>query len=400
MKTLKLFSLALIMMVLYSANLFSQVQFSAEVKNQAYVPLDPTYGDCVYFDVYLTDNNPAPGHPDSLFLANADFKFTFNVGNFTSPAIEYVASSALLYNRYQVPPILTYELGISPAFVSPNVLSISINPPTFTSQLQFNQRVARIDGTPNKNKLGQFVVYQANPTGSFGLLWKTGVGGTAITSFAPTTPWNSSNVTAGATLLIPPDLPMPIELTSFTGNVVNKRDVTLNWNTANETNNKGFDIERKLSTSENWVKIGYLDGKGTTTVPTSYKFEDRKLNTGKYNYRLKQMDYNGNYEYYDLNGVIEVGVPSKYDISQNYPNPFNPTTKIDYDLPYDSKVTMKLYDISGREVMTMISGQKTAGYYTESFNLSRLSSGAYFYRITANGNGQDYTMTKKLMLVK
>ena len=194
--------------------------------------------------------------------------------------------------------------------------------------------------------------------------------------------------------------PMPIELSSFTGNVVNKRDVTLNWNTASETNNKGFEIERKLASSESWVKAGYIDGKGTTTVPTSYKFEDRKLATGKYSYRLKQIDYNGNYAYYNLNGVIEVGVPGKYDLSQNYPNPFNPTTKIDYDLPYDSKVTMKLYDMGGREVMTLVSGQRTAGYYTETMNLSHLSSGAYFYRITANGNGQDYTMTKKLMLVK
>ena len=192
--------------------------------------------------------------------------------------------------------------------------------------------------------------------------------------------------------------PMPIELSSFTANVANKRDVILSWNTASETNNKGFDIERKLG--DNWVKAGYIDGKGTTTVPTSYKFEDRKLATGKYSYRLKQIDYNGNYAYYNLNGIIEVGVPGKYDLSQNYPNPFNPTTKIDYDLPYDSKVTMKLYDMGGREIMTLVSGQRTAGYYTETVNLSHLSSGAYFYRISANGNGQDYTMTKKLMLVK
>ena len=194
--------------------------------------------------------------------------------------------------------------------------------------------------------------------------------------------------------------PMPIELTSFTGNVANKRDVTLNWNTASETNNKGFDIERKLSTSETWTKVGYIDGKGTTTIPTSYRFNDLKLSTGKYNYRLKQIDYNGNFAYYNLSSVIEVGVPNKYDLSQNYPNPFNPTTKIDYDLPFDSKVTMKLYDMSGREVMNLVSGQMSAGYYTGTFNMSNLSSGAYFYRITANGNGQDFVMTKKLMLVK
>jgi hypothetical protein len=194
--------------------------------------------------------------------------------------------------------------------------------------------------------------------------------------------------------------PMPIELTSFTGNVGNKRDITLNWNTATETNNKGFDIERKTITTETWSKVGYIDGKGTTTTPTSYRYEDRNLNTGKYNYRLKQMDYNGNFKYYDLNGLIEVGVPNKYDLSQNYPNPFNPTTKIDFDLPFDSKVSMKLFDMSGREVMTLVNDQRTAGYYTVTFNMSNFSSGAYFYRINAEGSGQNYVMTKKMMLIK
>ena len=404
MKTLKLLSLAFIMMVLFSANLFSQnPTYTVEVKNQI-LDLGGTYGygSAVLFDVYLTDNSVVPSHPDSLFLANADFKFTFNVANFTiNPldAIAIVPGSTSLWTRTGAAATL-YESNMSPAFVNPNILSISVAPPAFTTQALFNSRVARIDGTPNHNKLGQFVVYTANPSGSFGLLWKTGVGGTAITSFSPVNPWNSSNVTAGATLTIPPDLPMPVELTSFTGNIVNKRDVTLNWNTATETNNKGFDIERKLVTSETWSKVGYMDGKGTTTVPTSYRFEDRKLNTGKYDYRLKQIDYNGNIEYYDLNGVIEVGVPTKYDVSQNYPNPFNPTTKIDYDLPFNSKVTMKLYDMSGREVMTLVNDQLTAGYYTGTYNMSNLSSGAYFFRITANGNGQNFVATKKMMLIK
>ena len=397
MKTLKLIKLVLIIaVVLFNTNLFSQVLFTAEVKNQTLVPADPTYGNCVYFEVWLTENAGSSG---PLYLANADFAFNFNVVNFTTPIIEYIGSSAALFNSLGAATTF-YEAGISPAFVSPDKLVISIQPPTFTTQAQFNARVAMIDATPNKHKLGQFVVYTCNMTGSMGLLWKSGVGGTAITSFAAVSPWNSSNVTAGGTYVIPPDLPMPVELTSFTGNVANKRDITLNWNTATETNNQGFDIERKLSTTETWAKVGYIAGKGTTTAPTSYRFEDRKLNTGKYNYRLKQMDFNGNIEYYDLNGLIEVGVPTKYDISQNYPNPFNPTTKVDFDLPFASKVTMKLYDMSGREVMTLVNDERTAGYYTEIFNMSNLSSGAYFYRINANGNGQNFVMSKKLMLIK
>jgi hypothetical protein len=191
---------------------------------------------------------------------------------------------------------------------------------------------------------------------------------------------------------------MPVELSSFTANVIS-RDVKLNWTTATETNNAGFEIQ-KYTQNDNWTKVGYISGYGTKTTPTSYTFEDKKLNTGKYNYRLKQTDYNGNFEYFNLTGEIEIGVPNKFDISQNYPNPFNPTTKIDFNLPYDSKVSMKLYDISGREVMALVNETKAAGYYTVQMNGNNLSSGMYFYRIVAEGNGQNFISTKKLILIK
>ncbi len=192
--------------------------------------------------------------------------------------------------------------------------------------------------------------------------------------------------------------PLPVELFSFISNVIS-RDVKLNWTTASELNNAGFEILRSAQ-NDNWVKVGYITGNGTKTTPTNYIFEDKKLNTGKYNYRLKQIDYNGNFEYHNLASIVEVGVPNKFALSQNYPNPFNPSTKIDFDLPYDSKVSMKLYDISGREVMTLINETKTAGYHTVLMKGNNLSSGMYFYRIIAEGNGQKYVSTKKAMLIK
>jgi len=192
---------------------------------------------------------------------------------------------------------------------------------------------------------------------------------------------------------------MPVELTSFAASIFG-RDVKLNWVTATETNNSGFEIQRSMQNENNWEKVGFVKGNGTKTTPTNYSFEDKNLNTGKYNYRLKQIDYNGNFEYFNLAGEVEIGVPKKFDISQNYPNPFNPTAKIDFDLPYDSKVSMKLYDISGREVMTLVNEQKSAGYYTVQMNGNNLSSGMYFYSIMAEGNGQKYVMTKKAVLIK
>ncbi|HRE41668.1 MAG TPA: choice-of-anchor J domain-containing protein [Ignavibacteria bacterium] len=196
---------------------------------------------------------------------------------------------------------------------------------------------------------------------------------------------------------------LPVELVSFTS-LVERNNVKLNWSTATEINNSGFEIERKGGLNESWVKLGFIDGFGNTNEIKNYNYNDRNLNTGRYNYRLKQIDYNGNFEYYDLSSEVTVGVPDKYDLSQNYPNPFNPVTKINYDLPFDSRVMMKVYDITGREVFTLVNEQKPAGYYTVQFDAGlsgSLASGVYFYKLIANGlNGQEFVLTKKIMLVK
>lgn len=194
------------------------------------------------------------------------------------------------------------------------------------------------------------------------------------------------------------DAPLPVQLASFNASV-DKRNVNLKWSTSTETNNKGFEIERK-EIAGIWSKIGYVDGNGNSTTVKNYSFEDRNLTTGKYNYRLKQIDNNGNYEYHALSKVVEVGIPTKFDLSQNYPNPFNPVTKIDFALPLDAKVSIKIYDMTGREVKTIVNEQRTAGYYTVQFNGSDLSSGVYFYRIMTKSSGADYIMTKKMVLVK
>jgi hypothetical protein len=192
---------------------------------------------------------------------------------------------------------------------------------------------------------------------------------------------------------------LPVELASFTSSV-NKNTVALAWSTARETNNQGFDIERAVVGTTDFSKVGYVAGNGTVTETKNYTYSDRVSAPGHYSYRLKQIDFNGNVEYFVLNGEVEVGIPSVYAVSQNYPNPFNPSTKIDYDIPYDGKVSILLYDISGREVGKLVNEVKTAGYYTVQFNASNLSSGMYFYRITATGNSQNFVQTKKMVLIK
>ncbi|MCX7833687.1 MAG: hypothetical protein N2490_05705, partial [Ignavibacteria bacterium] len=193
--------------------------------------------------------------------------------------------------------------------------------------------------------------------------------------------------------------PLPIELKSF-NYLVNGRDVKLTWQTEKENNNYGFEVERKKG-NEPWQKLGFIPGRGNSYNPTSYIFEDKKLNSGKYNYRLKQIDVNGNYNYFELNGTVEIALPTKYELSQNYPNPFNPVTKIDYALPVDGKVNIIIYDMLGREIKKLVNEQQQAGFYTIEFNGSSIASGTYIYRITVEGiNGSKFVMSKKMVLVK
>jgi len=185
---------------------------------------------------------------------------------------------------------------------------------------------------------------------------------------------------------------LPVELTSFTA-ALNKNEVNLKWQTATETNNYGFEIERKTESS--WQKIGFVEGNGTSNSTKEYSFADNKLVGGtKFQYRLKQIDSDGKYEY---SKVIEVeNIPTEYALYQNYPNPFNPTTKMRYQLPVGSKVVIKIYNILGSEVMELVNEQKESGVYEIEFNAETLSSGTYIYRIVT-GN---FVQTKKMILLK
>ncbi|MBS1492629.1 MAG: T9SS type A sorting domain-containing protein [Bacteroidetes bacterium] len=189
-------------------------------------------------------------------------------------------------------------------------------------------------------------------------------------------------------------LPLPVEISSFTSTVVNN-SVTLNWNTVMEENNSGFDIERSFFGGD-WSKIGFAAGNGTVNAPQSYSFIDKGLNTGRYSYRLKQIDYNGNYKYYELQNEVVIGIPTKFALMQNYPNPFNPATIINYQLAVNSFVSLKVYDVTGKEVMNVINENQTAGYYTVSFNSAGLSSGTYFYKLTTD----NFSDVKKMVVIK
>ncbi len=191
---------------------------------------------------------------------------------------------------------------------------------------------------------------------------------------------------------------VPVELTSFMATVL-KNNVTLLWSTATETNNMGFEVERQ-ATNGSYEKIGFVTGNGTTTERKEYAFTDAGLASGKYNYRLRQVDFDGTSEY--SNAVeADVNLPSEYNLAQNYPNPFNPSTSIEFALKSDAKVSMRLFDALGQEVRTILSGNYTTGNYKIDFNAAGLNSGVYFYTIDASGvDGSKFTATRKMILMK
>jgi hypothetical protein len=193
--------------------------------------------------------------------------------------------------------------------------------------------------------------------------------------------------------VFPFDQSIPVELVSFTAELIDD-NVLLKWITATETNNSGFEIERKQYDS-GWEEIGFVAGHGTTTEIQHYTFTDNDVNPGKYQYKLKQIDYDGTFEYSHI-VEVEILFVNEFSLSQNFPNPFNPSTKIEYSIPQASQVRIKVFDILGNEIETIVNEEKTAGTYELTWYAENLPSGVYFYQLQA---GQ-HTAVKKMLLLK
>ena len=197
--------------------------------------------------------------------------------------------------------------------------------------------------------------------------------------------------------------PIPVELISFNGKAVGP-DILLNWITATETNNRGFEIERKETGEKTgqWETISFIKGNGTTAESKLYSYIDKNVAAGNYQYRLKQIDFDGSSDY---SRVVEISIdsPEEFSLAQNYPNPFNPATNLSYVIGHSSFVTLKVYDVLGNEAAVLVNETKPAGRYTLKFDGSNLASGIYFYRIKAvpiDGSSGDFSAVRKLILLK
>jgi len=224
----------------------------------------------------------------------------------------------------------------------------------------------------------------------------------------------STDITQLGTFIDPSDTPLPVELSTFNVNAVEGTKAQLQWETATEVNNYGFEIERKVvsenvnvtqiainlsNNEEAWVKVAFVEGHGNSNSPKLYSFTDKNLIGGsKFVYRLKQIDIDGTFEYSD---EVEIEVlPTKYELMQNYPNPFNPATKIRFSLPEDAKIAINIYNILGEKVASVLNEELKAGFHEVDFTSNsagyRLSSGVYIYAIEA----KNFSQVKKMILMK
>jgi hypothetical protein len=195
---------------------------------------------------------------------------------------------------------------------------------------------------------------------------------------------------------------VPVELISFTADIKNNDEVVLNWRTSSETNNKGFDIERKQKyepDDQMWEKIGFVEGHGTSTKQQSYFYKDENLPVGIYQYRLKQIDFEGSYKYSDV-VEAEIKAPIEFTLEQNYPNPFNPSTILRYGIPRSGHVKLSVYNLLGEKVALLVNEFIEAGFHEVTFNAASvaggLPSGAYIYTIESGGS----VIAKKMLLMK
>ena len=270
-----------------------------------------------------------------------------------------------------------------------------------------NSAITNLDGLSGITSVGGNLYVQNNSSlsgfcGLFPLLNSGGLTGTYNVSGNASNPTEQNVIDGGACS------PLPIVLATFTADRLGDK-VDLQWQTATEVNNYGFEIQREVNTRnknlDNWIKIGFVKGSGNSNSPISYSFLDKQPQAGEDEYRLKQIDNDGKYIF---SKIVDVNIqaPKKFELFQNYPNPFNPSTRIDFEIPKSQNVELKVYDILGREITTLLNEYKKAGKYSVEFsaeggsayggNGSKLSSGIYFYRIRTNG----YVDSKEMMLMK
>ena len=364
---MKRFLLALLF--LFSTSVFAQpvINFETVGNNWGWNPFDLGTGGM--FDIVA---NPSPGGLNTsdscaMFMIGADGNPWAGAWSADFPDMTISASNCIV-------KILVYKNVISP-------VNVKLEPPNS-------------DHFASNTLINQWEELTIDYSSSIGI---TGATLTLIPDQKPDFPRTYASVNYIDYIRFTGII--PVELTSFTGAFVGN-NVQLNWSTATELNNRGFEIQRSIDGSA-FANIAFVEGFGTTTEQKQYSYLDRNLTAGvDHAYRLKQIDFDGASDY---SQVVNVGstLPVEFALEQNYPNPFNPTTNIIYSVPVKSNVTLDVYNLIGQKVVTLFEGEVEAGKHSSQFNASSMSSGIYLFKLTAVGeNGTQFSSSKKMTLLK
>jgi len=388
----------LLFLVICQKSIYGQVGITFKFENPVYSNVAGTE----YFDFDIT----AEATENSQFKI-AQIYINYNISGFGSSLVTNgkvtITKGALLNDKFDG-PFPNFGAGSYSVTVVDNTAS------TLTIQNDFSYLVYgtyfgkgyeltnTLETVPQVYVHVKMKIFDA--TEYSGLSFNTLISQWDIQDYYYTTPFTDNqtiytNVDETSTLDTPIGNPLPVELVSFIAKVKDK-SVILNWKTATELNNYGFDIERSsASPGTSWKTIGFVEGNGNSNSPKEYSFTDKDVRSSNYIYRLKQIDNDGRYEY-SPNISVVISTPADYTLAQNFPNPFNPSTTIKFSIPESGVVKLTIYNPLGEEIKILVEEQREAGSYTELFEASEMNSGIYFYKLEVN----DFIQIKKMILLK
>lgn len=347
--------------------------------------LAPILGKQIYAVSYRLPAGATASYPASdVTVSNYDFYLGQSVDpanmSLTDFSANFVGPKKQVRSGSLIIPAGAYTFGSSPNNWGPEITFI------IDSMYVYNGGNLLIElRHPAISSTNQSVDALGTSTTGYGTLFRACWGGSYTA--------NSGSQGNFCIVRITADDPVPVELTSFTASV-SGNNVLLQWATATELNNSGFEVQRRTAETEYQV-IGFVVGSGTTTEQRSYLFNDAKVPDGNYIYRLKQIDFNGLFDYsHEIE--VEVNAPAEYALEQNYPNPFNPSTTINYSIAEAGIVKIAVYNLLGQMVALPVNEFKEAGPHSITFDASDLTSGAYFYTIET----PQFKQTRKMLLAK
>ena len=331
-------------------------------------------GTSFSFDIFIRRTG------DPMDLGDSDLSLRFNDVNFASPGASAVSS------------LSGYATGAAILPGSPKMVIVNITAP-----------VAGPFAVPTSDtKVATVTITNiSNPSGTAGLTWVAGPPTIVQTYLGDDI--MSTDPGAYQNPLI--DLPLPITLASFAAKInLSGQGVKLEWGTISEVNNYGCYVQRRLASDSLFTEIpnSFVAGHGTTLEGQHYTYTDGTVGPGQWSYRLRQIDLDGTARYSEpvsvdlLTGVKDKEIPEAFALRQNYPNPFNPSTRIRYDLTRATRVSLKVFNMLGQEVTTLVDEMQEAGYRSVEFQTSGMASGVYLFRLQAG----TFIETRKMIVVK